>query len=235
MIKLHRSCESTVGGLSSMKQWFQSMEHLQNGENRLSLMQSMIKQQGEQFQCAVHSEKLQFDTLERENDVRSNAQRHLQSNLSTYTGQLSSVDAQIRNLVLQRQQIQQRLNATKTAMERNQSSMGKYNELKQRYIEQMGQRVKRIQDGQSLLPVIESIGDRYRETVGTLRDKMHFIEKEWRHWKAAHVLLWFKQIEGGHFGDGQYAKYWRHIVADNVGGPDLVKMTDISLRLFGIE
>merc|ERR1711972_177056 len=99
----------------------------------------------------------------------------------------------------------------------------------------MGRRVKRIQDGQSLVPVIDRIGGRYRETVSKLRDKVHLIEKEWKSWKAVHVLLWLKQIESGHFENGKYCKYFKHIMADNVGGIDLVKMTDLSLRLFGIE
>eukprot|EP00483_Globobulimina_turgida_P011343 UN11365 len=116
MIKLHRLHSDGSDNICNMNGWCDSMNSLESGVLHLLTIYASIQQQSQQFRSSINSEKIQFDTLEKENNIRNEAHLQLAANVSALSTQLTSVDAQIRNLVMQRQQIQQQLNATKQTM-----------------------------------------------------------------------------------------------------------------------
>ena len=231
MIKIHRMCSERVCVSNpSSKEWLECMHSLEVGVAELAAMRAVIQRESSSLSVSVSSEEQRLEALERESEIRNEAQRQLQRDADSLSLELVSMDEEIQRLAMQREQIQQRLSTTKQAMDSNKVSMSNYDHLKSAYMATMNERVERIQNGQSLLPVIESINGRFEGTM----DAMVRTEREWTHWNQMHVARWISICIPFQSAVHKQALI-QHLKEQKVRGNHLVKLTESDLKRFGVE
>ena len=236
-MKSHRTENDKLDNkkISSMNDWSQAMNNLQSGLNNLLSLNKDITQQQDNISSRINFEKSQFELWGKEVNNRTESQQQLMQNQNSLKLQITNIDQQIQFLLQQKKQKQTELSTLEQNINANKQMINNYNILKQKWVSTLGDRLNHIQQIQPFLSVIQTITERYNESISSLRNEVKQFECYWKNWTQSNVLCWFQNIENGRFNNSKYHKFMGYIISENIRGKDLVNINDTTLQMFGID